>query len=320
MSLRSATPQQRVSMAVEPSDQTIVLNLLRGAVPEQADYLSRVWVEHGHDVEVATSRKGATMNSTSQRIKFDTKTIDLFWLMGFAVWRAIELYAPAVALATDTAVSIYKVLHDDDERPQLEFEYKQRIGAIDALLAAHSTDAITWPCDIPKPTDVRESLNGDQDKAAFDLVCLALAFTLLHELRHIMFRKAGDAPKEGYEEEMACDVWARATMTSTLAEYAKKEGHSFADVEQKRATGIALAAIIVHAMTSSTVRWGTDEYPPIADRLTAMISGYSQPDDSNFWLYTACLLVALMRQERRALDISPTSYRELVETLLGLLR
>ena len=132
-----------------------------------------------------------------------------------------------------------------------------------------------------------------------------------------MFRKDGNAPKEGYEEEIACDIWAREIMTSTLGEYAKDKGHSFAEVEKKRATGIALAAIIVHAMTAPAARWGTDEYPPIADRLTALIADYGQPDDSSFWLYTACLLVGLLRKERRALDISPTSYRELVETLLG---
>lgn len=306
-------------MASEPSNQTIVLNLLRGAVPERADYLSGLWVEHGHDVEVAPSTKGATMNSTSRRIKFDTKTIDLFWLTGFAVWRAIELYGPAITLATAGATSIDKVLNDDEDRPRLELDYKQRVAAIDALLAAPSTDAINWPSDVPKPTAVRESLNDEQERAAFDLVCLAVAFALLHELRHVMFRKAGDAPKESYEEEMACDTWARATMTSTLAEYSKANGHSFAEVEQKRATGIALAAIVVHAMTSPMVRWGTDEYPPITDRLTALIAGYSQPDNSRFWYYTACLLVALMRQERRPLAISPTSYRELVEKLLGLL-
>lgn len=259
------------------------------------------------------------MDSTSRRIKFDTKTIDLFWLMGFAVWRAIELYAPAIVLATSTTMTIDKVLNDDEERPRLESDYRQRIGAVDALLAAPSTDTIAWPNDIPTPTDDRESLQDDQEKTAFDLVCLALAFALLHELRHVMFRKAGDAPTEGYEEEIACDTWARTTMTSTLAEHAQANGHSFTEVERKRATGIALAAIIVHAMTSPMVRWGSGEYPPIADRLTAMIAGYNQPDKSNFWLYTACLLVALMRQERRPLDISPTSYKEFVETLLGLL-
>ncbi|MCP1471943.1 hypothetical protein J3E64_003658 [Sphingobium sp. OAS761] len=269
-------------------------------------------------MEVASSATGTTMNSTNRRIKFDTKTIDLFWLMGFAVWRAIELYGPAVALAQRTGMSIDKILEDDEERPQLELDYKQRIAATKALLGAAATDGITWPSDIPKPTDDRDSLKDDQEKSAFDLVCLALAFALLHELRHVMFRKAGDAPEEGYEEEMACDTWARTTMTSTLAEYARDQGHKFAEVEQKRASGIALAAIVVHAMTSPMVRWGTDEYPPIADRLTAMIAGYSLPSNSNFWFFTACLLVALMRQERRPLDLSPASYKELVETLLGL--
>ncbi|MGY4299778.1 hypothetical protein ACVWXN_007873 [Bradyrhizobium sp. i1.4.4] len=237
-------------MTTEPSDRTIVLHLLRGAVPERADYLSKLWVQHGHDVEVVPSTKGATMNSTSRRIKFDTKTVDLFWLMGFAVWRAIELYGPAIAIAQRTDMSIDKILSDDEERPQLELDYKQRIGAVEALLSAESTDEIAWPTDIPKPTDDRESLENDQEKTAFDLVCLALAFALLHELRHVMFRKADDAPNEGYEEEMACDTWARTTMTSTLADYAKDNGHTFAQVEQKRATGIALAAVVVHAMTS----------------------------------------------------------------------
>ena len=303
-------------MTPEPSPSTIILHLLRGAVPEQADCLSSLWGEHGHDVEVAQSSKGTTMNSTSLRIKFDTKTVDFFWLMGFAVWRAIELYGPAVMLARCTDMSIDNILNDDEERPQLEHEYKQRISSVEALLSASSTDEIAWPTDVPMPTHDRESLANDQERSAFDFVCLALTFALLHELRHVMFRKAGTAPTEGYEEEIACDTWARMTMTKTIADYASANGHTFAQVEEKRATGIALAAIIVHAMTIPTVRWGNDEYPPIADRLATMIAGYSQPSNSNFWLYSACLLVSLFRHEHRSLDVSPGSYRELVEALI----
>jgi len=74
-----------------PSDRTIVLQLLRVAVPERADDLSRLWLEHGHDVEVAPSARGSTMNANSKRIKFGTKTIDFFWLLGFSASRAIEV-------------------------------------------------------------------------------------------------------------------------------------------------------------------------------------------------------------------------------------
>lgn len=303
-------------MATEPSHRTIILHLLRGAVPERADYLSKLWVEHGHDVEVVPSTKGATMNSTSRRIRFDTKTVDLFWLMGFTVWRAIEVYGPAVTLAQCRHQSIDKILNDDEELPQLEFEYKQRTSSVEALISASSTDEITWPSDVPVPTHDRESLANDQEKLAFDLVCLAFAYALLHELRHVMFRKAGEAPTEGYEEEIACDTWARMIMTKNIADYAEANGHTFVQVEQKRATGIALAAAVVHAMTTPTVRWGNDEYPPIAVRLATMMAGHNPPNNSDFWLYTACLLVALFRHEHRSLDVSPTSYQELVETLI----
>lgn len=35
------------------------------------------------------------MNANRHRIRFDTKTIDLFWLLGFSAWRSIEVYSPA---------------------------------------------------------------------------------------------------------------------------------------------------------------------------------------------------------------------------------
>ena len=50
-------------METEPSDRTIVLHLLRGAVPERADEISGLWSQYGHGVEVAPSTKGVTMKA-----------------------------------------------------------------------------------------------------------------------------------------------------------------------------------------------------------------------------------------------------------------
>lgn len=93
-------------MATEASDRTIVLHLLRGAVPERAGEISGLWRQYGHAVEVAPSTKGVTMNADASRIKFDTKTIDLFWLLGFSAWRAIEVYSPGLVLATLTGIPL----------------------------------------------------------------------------------------------------------------------------------------------------------------------------------------------------------------------
>ena len=307
-------------MPIEQSDRTIILHLLRGAVPERANEISRLWSQYDPAIEVAPSAKGVTMNADSARIKFDTKTIDFFWLLGFSGWRAIEVYSPALLLAALTGLPLDQVLSSDAERGQYEFDYRQRIASAQSLISAQQTTDISWPADIPEPTPDRHGLGDIQNKAAFDLVALALAFALLHEFRHVMYRSDDSAPSTLPEEEIGCDTWAREFMTSGLAAYAKEHGHNFAQVQQKRAMGIALAAVIIHAMTPIHAHWGNRQYPPIAERLTAMISGYNLPAGSAFWVFTACLLIALMRQEGRPLDIVADSNQEMVEILLDRLR
>jgi hypothetical protein len=307
-------------MTTEPSARTIILHLLRGAVPERAEDISTLWSQYGHAVDVAPSAKDVTMNADATRIQFDTKTIDFFWLLGFSSWRAIEVYSPALVLATRTRIPLDQMLDADAERGPFELDYRQRIASAQSLIAAKQTADIQWPADIPEPTSDRESLGDVQHMAAFDLVAFALAFSLLHEFRHVMYCADNSAPSTLPEEEIACDTYARDFMTSGLAAYSKKHGHNFAEVQQKRAMGIVLAAVIIHAMTPRHALWGNRQYPPIAERLNVMISGYTLPDGSSFWLFTACLLIALMRQENRPLDIVAYSEKEMVERLLHRLR
>lgn len=61
-------------------------------------------------------------------------------------------------------------------------------------------------------------------------------------------------------------------------------------------------------------------YPPIAERLTTMISGYNLLAGFSFWPLIACRLIALMRQENRPLNIVSHSNLEMVESLLDRIR
>ena len=196
-------------METEPSDRTIVLHLLRGAVPERADEIGGLWSQYGHGVEVAPSTKGVTMKADDKRIQFDTKTIDFFWLLGFSAWRAIEVYSPALLVATWTGMPLDQALKIDAERGQYEFDYKQRVSTAQSLIAAEQTAQISWPADIPEPTADRDSLGDVQHKTMFDLVAFALAFALLHEFRHVMYCADKSAPSTLPEEEIGCDNWAR---------------------------------------------------------------------------------------------------------------
>ncbi|WP_155523125.1 hypothetical protein [Tabrizicola thermarum] len=131
-------------MTTEPSDRTIILNLLRGAVPERADEISSLWSQYGHAIEVAPSTKAVTMNADATRIQFDTKTIDLFWLFGFNAWRAIEVYSPALVLATITGMPLDQALNADTERGQFELDYKQRIASAQSLTWAFLRQPFLW--------------------------------------------------------------------------------------------------------------------------------------------------------------------------------
>jgi hypothetical protein len=312
-----AAADEPTRMATDPSDRTIVLHLLRGAVPERADEISALWSQYGHVVEVAPNTKGVTMNADTTRIQFDTKTIDVFWLLGFGAWRAIEVYSPALELAISTGMPLHQAINADSERGKYESDFRQYIAAAQSLVEAEKTGDISWPANIPFPTPDRESLGDVQHMAAFDLVAFALAFVLLHEFRHIMFCADKNAPSTLPEEEIACDAYAREFMTSCVAAYAKAQGHNYVQVQEKRAMGIALAAFIIHFVTPTHAHWGNRQYPPIAERLTAMISGYSLPEDSHFWRFTACLLITLMRQGNRPLDVIARSKKEMVKELLG---
>ena len=47
-----------------------------------------------------------------------------------------------------------------------------------------------------------------------------------------------------------------------------------------------------------------------------MIDGQSLSKGSSFWTFTACLLVAILRQEGRPLDLVATSDKAIVDGLL----
>jgi Peptidase U49 len=303
-----------------PSDQTIVLHLLRGAVPERADEISGLWTKYAPAVEVAPSAAGTTMNANRHRVRFDTKTIDLFWLLGFSAWRSIEAYSPALVITMLSGLTIEQALRIDERATTFERDYKERMKAAASLISATSTGEIAWPPDVPRPRADRDSFSDPQDAVAFDLTALALAFALLHEFSHVKLLAEKARPDTLPEEEIACDVWARDFMTAKLAAYARAHGHSYQQVSQKRAMALALAATIVHAITPTVAQWGNSEYPPLSDRIHAIVAGFNLSPDSSFWFFAACLLVGIMRQEHRPLDIVGPTPQALAEALIARVR
>jgi hypothetical protein len=62
----------------------MVIALMKGAVPERAAEIDALWKKYHPDVVQAAASKRITLNANKDRIKFDAKTMKVFWLIGFA--------------------------------------------------------------------------------------------------------------------------------------------------------------------------------------------------------------------------------------------
>lgn len=303
-----------------PQAEQAVLQLLKSAVPERSSEIDELWRKYSPAIQVSDDAPGVAMDATRHRIRFDNKTMRAIWLMGFNGWRCISIYSPAIVLSQLFQHSIEQVLGGDDERGLLELDYRSRMSVAERLISTGGSAEEDWPDDIPEPGLNREELATDQGKVTFDLVCMATAFVLLHEFRHVMFDADGDRPEKRLEEETACDVWARSFMTEKIGDHARATGQPHHAFLQKRAMAMALGATILHDLTPETGRWGSDDYPPIADRIHSMVSGTGPSVDSNYWLFASCLLIGIFRRAGRSLPMVVADNETLVADLIEQLR
>ncbi|MCW8087713.1 phage exclusion protein Lit family protein [Sabulicella glaciei] len=294
-----------------------VIALMKGAVPERADDIDSLWARYDPDVVLSDDSRHITLNACKERITVSAKTMDVFWLIGFSGWRAIECYSPHVVISAAGGGTVADLMRADEELGEVERAYKERIAAVQDLIAAPDATSSPWPPDLPRPSADREAMEDMQYKSAFDLSCLAAAFTYFHEFRHVMLDRDNERPGDLREEEMACDVWARSFLTAHLAQYALKNGHIYQDVLRKRSMGLAVAALILHEITPLWEQGGNCQYFSLADRLHALLDNTPLPANDHFWIFAASLLIGILRQRHIAINAPQSGARELALYLLA---
>lgn len=78
---------------------------MKAAAPESAAEIDGLWERYHPKVAVVEDQSGITLDATRERIAFDPKTMDVFWLIGFSGWRAIECYSPHVSRQANVRTS-----------------------------------------------------------------------------------------------------------------------------------------------------------------------------------------------------------------------
>ncbi len=300
----------------EPTDWTdLIRNLIEETAPERRDDIGEMWATYQPRVLEVDGRSGVVMNADAKAIRFARKDTQLIWLIGFSCWRAIETYAPAALLADAGELPALK--RADIDLPELEYAYVERFAAIRNLLAASEIEPADWPPDIPTPVVWRHQLDSIADRAVYDIVMMATATIVMHEFRHVMFRQDKSGPSDWREEELACDVFARDFLSAKLAAYAAVAGHDYEKALTKRSLGFALAALFLSVVTPDHGRGGTDEYPPLAVRLDALIRTAALKPWGHFWICISCMLLG--EAKRLHVDVSAVDTRDPERMAKGLL-
>jgi hypothetical protein len=301
---------------VDPN--TALKDLLVAAAPEQKLHLEGILRQYDLEVLVEPNSSDANLAATPGRIKFDNKTMQVYWLLGFAGWRVIECYTPAIIASLCGLGSLHDCLHSDTGLSELEGRYRERVHLARALLRATNTDRFEWPAEVPAVGTERNEL-APQDQATHDLTLISTAFAFLHELRHVIFFRDG-APPARAEEELSCDVWARDFLTARVGEYARTNGTSYERVLRKRSIASALGLLTLYETSDRWGDAGTEHYPPIADRMNAAMRGTPLQPNDPFWVYYAAVLVAILRHRNRAFDAAGASAMDYCEALVEEIR
>jgi len=263
----------------------------------------------------ASDQPGFTMEGGAfGLILFTDRTTAQMWILGFAAWRAFEAYCPYAVLRIEITSSA--MLEDpglvDAERALGEALRKSR-----ELKDIENLEGFTWP-DIPVPGPTPP--DATKDRAVIDLTKIATAFSFLHEVQHQIFKTASDRPESATEEEFECDKFARDFLLERASEYSADTQQDRQGVLDKRLMGIVLGAFVILEITPEGRRRGTDEHPPVADRLRRLILEANHQASEHVWVYACSLLLGKLREEEKLpacirFDNPQALFEQLVELL-----
>lgn len=306
---------------IDPTEAAFAL--IRQSAPEQSTRLAGFRDRYAAVFHLVDSRPGIVLNANKDRVEYACKDMEVMWLLGFALWKSIELFAPTVLLPILTGMPAASALSLDEKLDEIERDYRERLAAVAALIRADASDAIAWPPDVPRPVASRTELSDPQAVLVFDLVVMATAVIFLHELKHMEFHaKYVDGiprPENLAEEELQCDVWARDWFMSGLAACAVENGWEYAAVCSKRAMALLFACEYLRLGDQHMRPLISTDYPPLEARIAALWGAVNLPENDHFWVLSACVLFAEARRQGQRPALNRAAPKDIATRLMSLL-
>ena len=275
-------------------DRTVIEKLLLSVVPERVADLRGLWDLYLPEFWLRPDHAGLVLSAGNRRVRFTHRTMVHDWLVAFAGWKGFRLYGPVVSTAFATRVSLSPELLNGDPGREREQQSIQDVLYTARQIARQDVpiELVHWPEEVPRPA-ADGSAFPTEDRATYDLLCIATAGAFLHELKHLMFDRRHDRPAR-IEEERRCDIFARNFILEQVATYAAQVGHEISDVLGKRVMGLALTAYVIHEGTPHFDQPGSTEYPSTAERLATFTDVQGIPDNAYSWNFVSAIALSML--------------------------
>ena len=272
--------------------------LIRAAAPEREGELATAWGS-GESRMQLTDEARFDIGAWFGFIQLTEGALRQIWLLGYAAWRAIVAYSGIIALLVLCRLPFVRdEVAGSHGQAQADAAVDELLAKARAFRVATDLDAEAWPKGVPEPSEKNEFDNA-QDKAAFDLLCIAGAYFFLHEIQHVRFEREGNKPPNPRDEEHACDRFAREFLLGNIDAYARSTGEPADKVMAKRALGIAVAKVLIMEITPAEQWPGSESHPSVGQRVREFLANLRDPMPDYFWISVASFLAAVCRTRGR---------------------
>lgn len=186
----------------DSSVQTAVRNLFIGSAPERESELAEMWKELDLIFQLTPDiHEGdrIIMDAGAYRyVRFNHRVLRAFWIAGYTAWEGSRTVAEAPSLQ---ALDLTR--------------FRELILSYESCLASTEADLEALPVGVAEPGQYPDANTDPQGRAASELATIAVAWALLHELRHIRHQREGtgadpysDDEMAKHDEELSCDAFA----------------------------------------------------------------------------------------------------------------
>ena len=250
-------------------------------------------------------------------VLYTDRTMQQIYLVSHFAWRAL--------IEQSGAVLLFQLANQPYEYGRLggtpsQREAEQAVDAVSKVLstlrAVESMDQVPWPETLPQPRPENLPFRDVQQQAVYEIALFALAYIVLHEIRHAMFVHDSNSPDK-VSEERECDQFALQFLLDGVEACARTHRYEPARVLSKRAMGVFLAQVVIAEVTPFHL-WGDEtDHPKVIERFRAAIARVNLPVQDAAWMYACCFLLVKLRQlDRHEARIPFSSYLDLCERLL----